>query len=202
MVFGGPIASGAVFLLMPADALPDAAADTAAYTPVHKGGIVLTTGIYRRRNDDLVVEGTPRLVLRRTYLSRYRVSRHFGIGASHDGEMYLIGDPVRFQWAELIPPDGARVRFERTTPGTSVFNAMFEHRGPSREWDGARLGWTGRNWALRRRDGGLMLFHDYNDWQKNSAAHSTSAPARAALAVKVRMLPCLSRRRIQVVLWQ
>lgn len=157
-IFGGPVASGAVFLLMPADAVPADAADVGTYTPVHKGGIVLTTGIYRRRNDDLVVDGAPPLVLRRTYLSRYRVSRHFGVGASHDGEMYLIGDPERFQWAELIPPDGARVRFARTTPGTSLFGAMFEHRGPSREWDGARLGWTGLNWALRRRDGSLMLF--------------------------------------------
>lgn len=165
-MFAGPVVSGAVFLLMPAAVVHPAAAVTDVYKPLHKGSVDLHTGLYIRRNEDLVVHGAPStelgprppLVLRRTYLSGYRVSREFGIGTTHEGELFLVGDAARFQWIELILADGARVRFERTTPGTSFFGAMFEHRSTPGEWRGARLGWTGLNWALRRRDGSLMLF--------------------------------------------
>ena len=155
-IFAGPVASGAVFLLLPGPA-PDTAPDAGTHRPLHKGGIDLPTGLYIRRNDDIVVEGTPALVLRRTYLSRDRVSRHFGIGTTHDGEAYLTGDGKQFQWMLLVLPGGTQVRFERTSPGSTMF-AMFEHRATPGEWQGAQLGWTGMHWALRRRDGTLMLF--------------------------------------------
>jgi YD repeat-containing protein len=157
-IFGGPVVSGAVFLLMPADGAPTDLTPGNASEPLHKGSIDLATGLYVRRNEDLIVDGEPPLVLRRTYLSGYRVSQHFGIGATHDGEIYLVGDSSKFQWIELILANGSRVRFDRTSAGTSFFNAMFESRRTPGEWRGARLGWTGLHWALRRRDGSLMLF--------------------------------------------
>jgi hypothetical protein len=50
----------------------------AVHVPVHKGSIDLPTGLYVRVNEDLVVQGSPLLVLRRTYLSGFRESREFG----------------------------------------------------------------------------------------------------------------------------
>ena len=64
-----------------------------------------------------------------------------------------------FQWAALVLPDGIWVRFERTSSGSSYGNAMYEHRDSASEWYGAQLGWTGLDWALRRRDGLLMRFN-------------------------------------------
>jgi len=40
------------------------------------------TGLYIHNDDDLVIDGPMRVVLRRTYLSRDRVSRSFGVGAT------------------------------------------------------------------------------------------------------------------------
>lgn len=157
-VFAGPVWSGAVFMLLP-DWSQSVEHDLPAiYEPLHKGGVDLATGLYIREDEDLVVRGTPPLVLRRTYLSRYRASREFGVGTTHNGEWYLIGDGERFQWAALILPDGARIRFERTSPGTSLANAMFEHRSSPTRFRGARLGWTGLNWALRLPNGTLHTF--------------------------------------------
>lgn len=156
-LFAGPVSSGALRLLLPA---PHRAANhdlPADYVPKHDGGISLPTGIYTRSNEDLVVRGTPPLILRRAYLSGYHVSKQFGIGATHDGEIYLSGDGQQFQWAELIQAKGSRVRFVRTSPGTSVMNAMYQHWGPT-AWHGARLGWTGTAWALRRVDGSVDRF--------------------------------------------
>jgi YD repeat-containing protein len=126
--------------------------------PRHKGGIDLETGLYVREDEDLVVRGMPGLVLRRTYLSRDRQSRHFGVGTTHNGERYLRGDGDRFQWIELILAKGTRIRFERVSPGTSILNAVYEDRSGSSEFGGAKLGWVGTGWALSRRDGSLLQF--------------------------------------------
>jgi YD repeat-containing protein len=153
-VFGGPVMSGAIFLLMPADS-PSVEHDLPpGYEPLHQGGIDIPTGLYVREDEDLVVGGTPPLILRRTYLSNYRVSTHFGIGATHNGEIYLHGD---LRQISLIVAKGSRITFDRTSSGGSYLNAMFEHRSRD-EWDGARLGWAGLGWALRRADGELALF--------------------------------------------
>ena len=110
----------------------------------HKGSVDLGTGLYIRENEDLVVAGSPALILRRTYLSGYRVSTQFGIGTTHTGEQYLHGDGHRFQWASLILASGTSVNFRRVSRGTSFYNAMYEHRETSSEWEGARLGWAGQ----------------------------------------------------------
>src|SRR5512134_2321543 len=103
VLFAGPLSSGALFLLVPPRRSPVRHDLPEDYEPLHKGGVDLPTGLYTRENEDLVVNGTPALILRRTYLSGYRISKQFGIGATHPGEEYLIGDPERFQWAALIP---------------------------------------------------------------------------------------------------
>jgi ABC-type antimicrobial peptide transport system permease subunit len=59
ILFGGPLTSGAVCLLLPA---PSPAVDhdlPADYEPLHKGGVDLATGLYVRENEDLIVRGTP-----------------------------------------------------------------------------------------------------------------------------------------------
>jgi YD repeat-containing protein len=157
-IFAGPVSSGGLALLR---ASPLPAADHALpadYRPLHKGSIDLGTGLYIRQNEDLVVDGTPALILRRTYLSGYRVSRQFGIGATHPGEESLIGDVERLQWVALVEANGARINFRRTSEGTSIRNAMYVHDETATEWQGARLGWTGFNWALRKRHGSLALY--------------------------------------------
>jgi YD repeat-containing protein len=157
-VFGGAATSGALFLLLPSDTpsgqhdLPD------SYEPLHKGHVDLGSGLYIRHDEDLIVRGTPPLVLRRTYLSGYRVRKEFGVGTTNNGEWYLIGDPDRFQWASLILDDGSRINFERISAGSSYLNAMYEHRATPTKFQGGRLGWTGLGWAMRLRDGSLARF--------------------------------------------
>jgi YD repeat-containing protein len=157
-LFAGPVTSGALLLLLPAqqrsvphDLPPD-------YEPVHKGHVSLERGVYFRENEDLIVPGTPALVVRRSYASSYRTSREFGIGTRLAAEWSIQGDGKQFQWAELIRPGERWISFRRSSPGTSVFNSMYVARGSADEWQGARLGWTGIDWALRRPDGTLARF--------------------------------------------
>jgi YD repeat-containing protein len=125
---------------------------------MHKGRVDLGTGLYIRENEDLVGRDTPPLILRRTYLSGYRVSKEFGIGTTHLGEVYLVGDGKTFRWAQLILAHGTPIQFHRTSPGTSYSNAMYAHRSSDTAWNGAQLGWTGSNWVLRQPDSTVSYF--------------------------------------------
>ena len=108
VVFVGPATSGALLLLLPAlqrsapHGLPE------NYTPAHKGHVSLDIGLYFRENEDLVVPGTPGLVLRRSYASSYRTPREFGVRTTHAAEWFVIGDGKQFQWAELVRPGPVR----------------------------------------------------------------------------------------------
>ena len=156
--FIGPIRSGAWRLLQAAPLAAQQHDVDPDYEPLHKGYISLGTGIYVREDEDLIVRGTPAVFLRRTYRSGFQIKREFGIGATHNGALLLEGDPERFQWVQMGSPDGAHVRFERISPGTSYSNALFEHRSSPSEWQGALLGWTGTGWAVRRQDGAVRFF--------------------------------------------
>lgn len=157
-VFAGPVSSGAILLLVPSSRLSVAHDLPATYRPLHKGHVDLPTGLYIREDEDIAVPGTPALILRRTYLSNYRVSKQFGIGTTHNGEWYLIGDGERFSWAALILADGSRVQFKRVSAGSSYFNAFYENTERTDEWTAAVLGWTGLSWTVRQRDGSSSRF--------------------------------------------
>jgi YD repeat-containing protein len=158
VLFGGPVSSGAIFLLLPPrwGAAPTQLPES--YEPLHKGFVELSMGLYTRENEDLVLTGTPPIVLRRTYMQTWRSDKPFGLKTTHNGEEYLIGDPKQFQWAALITAAGNHIRFERTSAGTSFINAMFEHRTTPGEFLGASLGWTGFGWTMRLRDGRQSSF--------------------------------------------
>ena len=157
-VFAGPVSSGAIFLLIPSNR-PSVAHDLPdTYRPLHKGHVDMATGLYIREDEDIAVPGTPALILRRTYLSNYRVSKQFGIGTTHNGEWYLVGDGEQFSWAALILADGSRVQFKRTSAGSSYQNALYKNSEPTDEWTAAVLGWTGMSWTVRQRDGSTSRF--------------------------------------------
>ncbi len=128
------------------------------YRPLHKGHIDTSTGLYVREDEDLVLRGAPSFILRRTYRTRDARSRAFGVGASHTGEWYLIGDSTAFQWAELILEDGGRIRYDRVSTGTSIFNARFEHSATPTVFYGSQLAWRGTQWIIREWDGTLLTF--------------------------------------------
>jgi uncharacterized protein DUF6531 len=102
VVLGGPVSSGAILLLLPGTVKSVEHPLQGSYEALHHGHVNLNTGLYVREDEDLIVRGTPALTLRRVYVSNYHASKQFGVGATHNGEVYLIGDGVRFQHASLI----------------------------------------------------------------------------------------------------
>src|SRR5262249_36416920 len=62
------------------------------WRPRHKGGASLSTGIYTRDDDDLVINTPMPLVLHRAYNSGDGFPRQFGRDWTHAGEWWLHGD--------------------------------------------------------------------------------------------------------------
>ena len=69
----------------PAPNASAAAVSHRPWRPLHKGGADLSTGVYVREDDDLVVNTPLPIVLRRTYNSGDQYSRQFGVDAMHPG---------------------------------------------------------------------------------------------------------------------
>ena len=155
----GPLISGAYWVTRGSSSKPMRHDLPTSYRPLHKGRVDISTGLYVREDEDVIMRRTPPFRLTRTYLSGDHVSRQFGVGTTNNAEWYLIpGDAARFQWADLILADGGRIRFDRTSRETSYEGAPFLHTTTPTAFYGAQLGWTGRNWVMRFSDGGLATF--------------------------------------------
>ncbi len=89
--------------------------------------IDLSTGLYGREDDDLLVDDTPPIRFTRTYRNRDSRSRAFGIGTNHPYDIFLVGDNTAFTWADLIMADGGRIHYVRISPGSSHVDAVYTY---------------------------------------------------------------------------
>jgi YD repeat-containing protein len=131
------------------------------WRPLHKGYADISTGVYVREDDDLVVNTPMPMVLRRTYNSGDQFLRQFGLDTTHPGEWWIHGDgDRRVPWGDLILANGGRIHFERISPGDTQEGAVLRHDSTPTEFNGALLSWTGSLWEMRFRDGSVASFLD------------------------------------------
>jgi YD repeat-containing protein len=144
--------------------VPSVAAAAVSHRPwrtLHKGSADISTGVYTREDDDLVVNTPLPIVLRRTYNSGDGHSRQFGVDTTHPGEWWLYGDGnPGIPWGDLILANGGRIHFVRISPGVAQQGAVLRYDGPAGEFNGALLSWTGSLWEMRFRDGSMASFLD------------------------------------------
>ena len=133
----------------------DAPAPASAPTP---GGdawdgdsVDLSTGIFVHRKTDLYLDAAIPIALTRTYRSGDMGVRPFGIGSSHPYQIFLSAT-APYQEASLIQADGSAIRYVRTTPGTDILGAVFEHVGTPTAFYGSTLTGAGF-WTLATADG-------------------------------------------------
>ncbi|AOY90738.1 hypothetical protein BKK79_02085 [Cupriavidus sp. USMAA2-4] len=118
------------------------------------------TGLFLHTRTDLAVAGTVPIHITRTYRQQDSVSRAFGIGTSHPYDIFTIGDTNPYTYQDLILPDGGRIHFVRTSPGTSYPDAVYTHSATPTEYYGAVITYVGGKWKLKMRDGRVMYFYD------------------------------------------
>jgi RHS repeat-associated protein len=119
----------------------------------------LSTGEFVMKKVDLAVSDVIPLTLTRTYRSADSGSRAFGIGSMHPYAMFLWS-AQQYQEADLILPDGQRIHYVRTSPGTSFTDAEFTHTATPTGFYKSRLAWNGNGWDLTLKDGTVFVFGD------------------------------------------
>ena len=151
--------------------------------PLHKGYADLSTGLYAREDDDLIVPTSMPLVLRRTYNSGDAHSRQFGLDWTHPGEWWLYGDgDPRIPWGDLILASGARIHFVRISSGETQQGAVLRNDSSPTEFNGALLRWTGPLWDMQLRDGSTASFLDCNSDKENCSLVERRDPAGHRIA--------------------
>jgi len=120
--------------------------------------IDLSTGLYVRTSVDLALIDVIPVVFSRTYRNRDFRSRPFGIGTNHSFGSFLAGDNRAFSYIDLVLPNGAGIRYTRTSPGTGFEGSAFVHTSSPSEYRDSRLYWNGNGWTLDLKDGSRYTF--------------------------------------------
>src|SRR5262249_10144178 len=86
-----------------------------------------STGVFLMHRVDLYLPDVIPLALDRTYNSGDTLARAMGRGMTHPYAMFLWS-ANQYQEADLILPEGSKIHFVRTSPGTGFVDAVFVHQ--------------------------------------------------------------------------
>jgi RHS repeat-associated protein len=101
----------------------------------------------------------------RTYTTNDHYQRSFGIGATNNYDIFMVGDIQPYTYQELIDPTGVATRFNRISAGTGYGDAVYVSTSSQGPWYGATISWNmttipGASWILKTRAGMLLGFPD------------------------------------------
>jgi YD repeat-containing protein len=85
-----------------------------------------------------------------------------GPAVHHSYQLYLVGDSLNYSYAQLMLPDGAKVRFNRISPGTDRPGAIMEHTATPTAFYKARMTWNAARpgWDITLVNGLTYQFTD------------------------------------------
>jgi YD repeat-containing protein len=114
----------------------------------------IATGQFVYTKTDLALPDILPIALTRTYIAHDSRSRSFGIGATNAYDILMVGDINPWTYQELVLPDGARIRFDRITPGTQYTDAIYLATSSNGPFYGARITRNvGLGWTMTLKDG-------------------------------------------------
>ncbi len=155
--------------------LPGGPSDPPPPDPPDDGGepVDLASGLFVYNKTDLVLSDVVPVPFKRTYRQGDSTSRAFGIGSTHPFDVFLVGDTSGYTYAELILPNGSRIRYNRTSSGTGFnSNLVFVHSATASTFYGSVITWNGAGWNLKLKNGTIYVFPD---------GFSSTRPQQAAL---------------------
>jgi RHS repeat-associated protein len=119
----------------------------------------LATGLFVMEKTDLFLPDVLPLALTRTYRQNDNAVRPFGIGTQHPYDMWFDHE-VGFQEIDLILPDGRAIHYVRTSPGTGLTDAVYEHTTTPTIFYGSKIVYGGNSirWNLTLKDGTTFVF--------------------------------------------
>ena len=154
-------------------------ADNSGQPVLRSDPVSMATGQFVYTKTDLALPDVIPINFSRTYISNDSFTRPFGVAFTDSYDMFLIADINPYTFQELILNDGARIRFDRISPGTSYVGSVYVHASAQDAFYGAQLIWNGNatsgNWKLTMKDGTVYIFPE--------ASQSTNPLCQAPLSI-------------------
>ena len=121
----------------------------------------LYSGLFTYNKTDLVLPDTIPIEIRRTYRPNDSNSYSFGIGTTNPYDLRLWSGAGAAE-ANLIMPDGQRIHFERTTPGSGYSDGVYKSTSTPGPFFASTLkyapGANGAYWHLELTNGMTYVF--------------------------------------------
>jgi uncharacterized protein (TIGR03437 family) len=127
------------------------------------------TGLLSDETVDMVVDDVMPIEIKRTYQQGDADIRAFGVGMNFGYGMFpwspgVIGQ-FDFQQFDLVQPDGSKIHYQRTSPGTDYAGAIFKADPTPTQYDGSTVAWNGDGWDVTLRNGTVIVLGDESPMQ-------------------------------------
>jgi RHS repeat-associated protein len=123
------------------------------------------SGLFTSETTDLYLPGPIPISLTRVYRQNDTNARAFGLATNFTFGMFLWS-AQQYQQADLVMPDGARVHYIRTSPGTGFMDAAFESTSTPGPFYKSTIVWNGDGWNLTLKDGTTYVFGENRPLQR------------------------------------
>jgi len=123
--------------------------------------IDLRYGLFLDRRTEFYTNDTIPLQFTRVMRTQDSQSRAFGIGGTHNLNIFPVGDRWPFTWMDLILADGGRVHYRRSNWGFGYWDAIYsESDFYNNAFSGSRISWDWPGWKLAQTNGRIYYFPD------------------------------------------
>jgi YD repeat-containing protein len=127
----------------------------------------LRFGLFMDRRTEFYTPDRIPLQFTRVLRTQDSRSRAFGIGGTHNLNIFPVGDRWPFTWMDLILADGGRVHFKRSNWGFGYWDATYSGSGiQNGEFSGSNITWDWPGWKLTKLDGRTYYFPDGGHLQR------------------------------------
>jgi RHS repeat-associated protein len=123
------------------------------------------SGLFTSETTDLYLPGPIPISLTRVYRQGDTNARAFGLATNFTYGMFLWS-ANQYQEADFVMPDGARVHYIRTSPGTGFMDAAFESTSTPGPFYKSTIVWNGDGWDLTLKDGTVYVFGENRPLQR------------------------------------
>ncbi len=121
---------------------------------------------------DLFVPDVIPLAFTRTYVPIGEWERKFLVYLPNVYTPQLTGSRYPFTYQDFDLPDGMRAHYQRISPGSDYWDALFQARYPSPLLNGSRTAWNGWGWDIVLTNGLTLL---------SPAAYNATRPQQASV---------------------
>jgi YD repeat-containing protein len=123
--------------------------------------IDLRYGLFLDRRTEFYSSGGIPLQFTRVLRTQDSRSRAFGIGGTHNLNIFPVGNRWPFTWMDVIMADGGRLHYKRSNWGFGYWDATYsQSNSGSGEFSGSKVSWNWPGWKLAELGGKTYYFPD------------------------------------------